>query len=287
MSFDNPYLFSYPTASSTQALFMSSIPFDAAVVTADTEVESLPVENLQYPEPERVWRSESHTPRIVIQLSEDLAVNAAVIIAHNGESDATVRVQVGPTEDSVTDIATPTVDTGFVSMWPDSGKPEDIGLPHLSSLVLFDNDVPVRWVSIEFDDSSNVDDFEAGRVMVDRAVRLKIGGQVGLQVSTMGDQRPGEFNRIFGDERGPNSRKMVVPLPSVDKEYFRRYIFAYQLKHGKTKDFFFSANPEADIDFCLYSMQCVFGDMTAFSRNLLFNSNGATWSGAIPLLEQT
>jgi hypothetical protein len=269
-----------------EAVFLSSIPIDAANITADTEVASLPVTNLQYAEPERVWRAESNSPYIVGELTDALAVNGVAITAHNGSDTAEWKIVVGPTEASVTG-GSPTYDSGFVSMWPDSGKPEDIGLPHLSSLHIFDNDTDVNWFAIYISDPANADDFEAGRVMVDRSVRIKLGIQVSLQVSTTDDPRITEFNRFFGDVRGPNSRKMLIPMPKIDKDDFRASIFKYQLKHGRVKDFFFCANPNLDEDLCLYSMQATFGDMTSFNRQSLFNANGATFAAVVPLLEQT
>lgn len=287
MPIELPYLFAEATPGSRLAAFISSIPIDDAILTASTEVETLPVENLQYPEPERVWRATSTNATIIGQLSSEIAINSIAAVAHNGTALAEWRLQIGPTENSVTGVDSPTYDSTMVSMWPTTGKPEETGLANLSSQLIFDNDDDVLWFSLEFDDPTNTDNFEVGRILIDRAVRVKIGGQIGLQVSTMGDKRVGDFNRVFGDVRGPNSRKMAIPMNAIDSIDFRRYIFPYQLKHGKVKDFFFVADPTADAELWLYSMQCTFGDMSTFARQLIFNSNGGMWAGVLPLLEHT
>lgn len=268
------------------ALFISSIPFDAAKLNTQNSIDIMPFSNLQTTEPERVWRAGGHTPRLLIQFQTPVAVNAVAIMAHNAYPDATWRVQGGVTQNSVSGIDAPSVDSAFASMWPPSGK-ADIGLAHESSLMVFPNTAAFIWWSIEINDPSNPDPFEAGRVMADSAVRINVGGQVSIQVSTKGDQRIGDFNRIFGDVRGPNGRKIMVPVNALTQLDLRKYILPYQLKHGIVKDFYFCANPTYDDDFGMFSMQCIFGDMVALQRQLQYQAVGATWSGNLDLLEQT
>lgn len=276
-----------------KCLFLSSIPFDDANVTANQETDGLPVTNLQLQEPERVWRATNQTPRLVIQLAAVRTCTGVAVCNHNGGSGATYRVQGGTSMDSVTGVSSPTLDTGFISMWPASGKPttdlELDGYAALSSLAHFTNPDALDWWSVEFDDTGNPDPFEAGRVMIDDAFlpQINIGGQIKFEVGTKSQQRTGDFNRTFTEERGPASRKMTLPFNMINKSDFRKQLFNFQMRHTNVKDFFFSLDPGAQEDFLMYSMQALFGGLSEFSRQLAFDTDGGLWQGSLILIEQT
>lgn len=270
-------------------LFLSSIPGDASpVIEADSQIADLGPENLFLPEPYSLYRANGNTCRIIIQLSSALACTGAAIVNHNGTATGEWQVMGGGSRDAVNDLDTPIVDTGMQSFWKASGKP-DHGLPFLSSLAQWENSTALSWWSFTIDDSDNADNWEAGRLMIDLAMRplVKPGTEIAMQGNTKDDVRVSDFNRVTLDPRGPTTRKLIIPWKAIDKEDFRKYFMGYQLRHGLAKDFYFSVNPDYDEDFCLWSGQFTFGEMTAFQRQMQFRPSGGVYTCNMSFLESS
>lgn len=271
-------------------LFLTTDLVDLATLTASSEVSTLPVTNLQKKQPARVYRSGNKTPTITIQLATSYACNALALVGHNAAAAATWQFRGATSQANLT--AAPTVNSGSVSMWPASGKPDTdyaYGFPYLSSLVLVTNSTPLTWWSIAITDSTNSDNFQAGRLMLGRAVRptmtMSING--GIQPFSAGEQRMSDFNEMTLEERGVNGRRLLLPFGSIDKTDFHQYILPFAMKHGKAKDFFFSMEPTATTEFLAYSGQFVFEDPPAFERQRAWNQNGAKWASSMALKEVT
>lgn len=133
---------------SKKSLFLSSRPMNTAVLTATSEVSTLPVTNLKTMQPARKYRANDNTYRVDIDFGEgnELACNCAVVIGHNGTETATVQVLGGDNVNEVNGIDTADVDSGIQSAWPAlSGKPTEEDWPQYSSIVLWDNDQDKRW----------------------------------------------------------------------------------------------------------------------------------------------
>lgn len=275
-----------------KCLFLSSIPFDASAVSAVSEAGTLISKNLQLQEPENKWRSMGTSHRLVVHLPYAIACNAAAFIAHTAAGSATVQVQGGTTLAQVTDAATPAVDV-TVDLWPTSGKPsavDMVGYSGYDSLITWSNDAALSWWSFTIDDSLNTDGyFDMGRFMVDRAVQPKINptNEIAVQVVTKGEQRRGMFNRIRTEERGPISRRMLLPFDAINAVDMRKKFFNFQMAHGSTKDFFVSADPAAQEDFPMYSMQALFEDTTQFTRQSFFDADGGMWRGSVAVMQFT
>src|SRR3546814_236006 len=107
---------------------------DAATLsTTGTVSSTLPLTNLQTMQPGEVCRFTSLTGiMIVADLGSAASINWIELINHNGTSAATWRIRGADTEGELT--SDPGYDSGTVSMWPTSGKPDDEGLQNLSSL---------------------------------------------------------------------------------------------------------------------------------------------------------
>lgn len=269
-----------------KCLFISSIAFDEAILTASSQ--SMPVMNLQNQDPERKWRATNTTPMITINYDgAGPACNALAIIAHNGTDTATLRIRAGLTSDSVTGIAAPYLDTGYISMWPITGKPTDAGYPS-NSLIMWDNDQATPWWSIAFNDTLNTLPFEAGRIIMDEGIRPEaaLSSDFGMTIFTKGEQRRGDFNRARTAVRGPIGRKMVLSFTAINKNTFRKDILGFQLRHGITKDFFFCADPSKPEDIHMLSMQALLESPSEMGRQLQYDESGGIWAGRMMLVEQ-
>ena len=257
---------------------------------ATSQSGTLPVTNLQYQQPEKKWRALNTTPRVYVRLQgAGRACSGLAVIAHNGTAEAKLRIMGGLTQDTVNGVNAPYYDSGLVSMWPVSGPPVDaLGYAYLSSLITWTNTQALPWWSISFSDPTNLSPFEAGRVMLDAAIRpmAALSGGIALNVVTKGEQRRGDFNRLRTEVRGPNSRRMLLPWTAVNKDTFRRDFFDFQMAHGIVKDFFFSADPDSDQDLQMYSMQALFENLTEFSRLLQYDTSGGIWKGDMVITEQ-
>lgn len=272
-----------------KSLFLSSRAFDRASLTATSAVATLPVTNLQTQQPARKYRAEAKTYRVDIDLGvgKELDCNCAVIIGHNGTANATATIKGGSTIDHVNGNVTALVNSGIQSAWPVGGKPSEEDWPSYSSLVIWDNEVPYRYWSLAWDDSTNGSNAEAGRVMLGRAFRPKfnISGSPLVGLVTAGVQRRSAFNRIYTDKRGPISRRIDVPINTLNERDMWDSLFELQRLLGVTQDFFFSASPAEEEYFHKWSGQFIFEDLSRFQANLQFDDYGRVWSTNFGILE--
>lgn len=121
----------------TNALFLSSRWLDAASVTASSVQGSLAANNVKTFRPDQVWRATGCAAEwLAWDFGSATEVEASVLLAHNLSAEATIRLRLAATASDVT--AAPVIDTGFVSAWPTSGKPDDPDWPSWFSLLLFE-----------------------------------------------------------------------------------------------------------------------------------------------------
>jgi hypothetical protein len=272
-----------------KSLFVTSRAFDRAILSATTQVSTLPVTNLQTQQPARKYRATTTSYRVNIDLGvgRDLNCNCAVIIGHNGTATATAQIKGGDSQDEIDGTNPADVDSGIQSVWPAVGKPTEEDWPQYSSLVLFDNELNKRWWSLNWTDTANSSPSEAGRVMVGRAFRPKfnISGNPLVGLVTSGIQRRSAFNRIYTDARGPLSRRMDVPINTINERDMWDSLFEMQRLLGVTEDFFFSANPAEEDYFHKWSGQFLFEDLSRFQANMQFDDYGRIWSTSFGILE--
>lgn len=120
----------------SNALFLSSRWIDGATMSASSVQGLLSANNVQTYRPDQVWRATGCAAEwLAWDFGETMDVEAAAILAHNFSANAVLRLRLAGNETSVT--ASPTIDTGFVSAWPISGKPTDPDWPSWFSLLLF------------------------------------------------------------------------------------------------------------------------------------------------------
>jgi hypothetical protein len=274
---------------SKKSLFLTSRAFDRAVITTTSEIVGLPVTNLQTQRPNRKYRANATSYRLDIDLGagRETACNCAVVIGHNGTPTAFAAIKGGDTINEVNGVSAADVISGDQSAWPPFGKPVEEDWPQYSSLFLWDNELNKRWWSLAWTDTSNSDPAEAGRVMIGRAFRPKfnISGTPLVGLVTAGIQRRSGFNRIFTDPRGPISRRIDVPINTLNERDMWDSLFEMQRLLGVTEDFFFSANPSEEEYFHKWSGQFLFEDLSRFQANMQFDDYGRVWSTSFGILE--
>lgn len=271
----------------SNALFLSSRWIDAAAVTASSTQGLLSADHVQTIRPDEVWRATGCAAEwLAWDLGSDIVVSAAILLAHNLSADATLQVRLAATAADVT--ASPAVNTGAVSAWPSSGKPDDPGESPFS-LVLVSNAVGYRYGRIDIVDPSNTDGYvQAGRLYAGPgfvpALNVDINPSLGL-VS------PDEAGRTmsghaFGDNRGPAARLMQVPMSEIDEDEMNAELFELQRYCGLARDFAFCLDPAATAHFHRYAGQFRFASLGAFTARPFWNdANEQIWEATLALEE--
>lgn len=139
---------------------------DAATVTADDEVTTLPAAFLQQPQLGQVWRTPDATTSsaVVVDLGASTTISAVALLNVNLSAAGDARIKLSDTNG-----------TGDADVH-DSGALSPAGVdPFYKALIyVLASDLAARWVRIELDDDS-LDYLEAGRVVVGPAWRMAHG----------------------------------------------------------------------------------------------------------------
>lgn len=274
------------TATAEKALILNSKYIDLATLTASTEVNNLPVTFLQNRKPNKVWRSTSIVDQyILVSFDRPVAVNCAAVVNPNFDL---VRLQGAS---SLAGLESPSVDSGFLSLWPESGKPVDEDHEIFTGLAQFENDAAYQYWRIYVAGLAEVDStyFQAGRLILDHAFRFTRGIDTGfgLQIETKDDQFVTDFNSLFTSERGDNSRNYVFPVSAVAYNDVKDYLYGLFRYCGKSKDFIFCADPGATNDIHLKTVHAVFADMPSMKLQTVWHGSKRTWNLSLPLREVT
>jgi hypothetical protein len=287
MPFELPYTFSTDQAVGN-ALFLSPRWIDAATVTASSTEGLLTADNVQTARPDQVWRATGDTAEYLAwDFGEDVMVEALALVAHNLSSAATLRLRLGTSEANVT--AAPGFDSGAVSAWPVSGKPDDLDWQSYFSLVLADNATGYRYGRVDIADSANVDGYvQVGRLFVGPAFVPSINVDINPSLGLTSPDEAGRsaFGHTFGDNRGPAARVMQLPMSALDEDEMGDELFELQRYCGLAKDFAFCLNPEATTRFHRYAMQARFSTLNSFTAQPAWNEFGnQVWQTTLSIEE--
>lgn len=276
-----------PAPPAEHALFLSSLTFDGARLQASSEVSSLPVGNLKDLRNEKKWRLEAKLDQYLsIDLAKPVACNTVALVGSNLGALGVCRVIAGP---SGSLPQGPYFDSGWMSVWPPSGKPRtDQPWPVFTNLVRFVNDTPFPSWRILFGDPGVESAYlEFGRILIGRAFRptynVDVNPAIGLESSDV--RRRSTFNRTFTDPRGASSRRMALSLSAVDRDEMRADLFELQRYCGLARDFVFSLDPAATTSHHLYTMQALFVEGAQFEAQPLWDANGEVWRTSLQLTE--
>ena len=260
----------------SNVLFLSPRWIDAAGVTASSEEGLLAVDHVQTSRPDQVWRATGATAEYIAwDFGEDVVVEALALVAHNLSTDATLRLRLATSEAGVT--AAPGFDSGVVSAWPSSGKPDDPDWQSYFSLVLAANSTGYRYGRVDIADPTNADGYvQVGRLFVGPAFVPTVNVDLNPSLGLVSPDEAGRsaFGHAYGDNRGPAARVMSLPMSAIDEDEMGDELFELQRYCGLAKDFGFCLDPEADERFHRYSMQARFSSLTLFTAQPAWNENG-------------
>lgn len=260
----------------SNVLFLSPRWIDAAGVTASSEEGLLTVDHVQTSRPDQVWRATGATAEYIAwDFGEDVVVEALALVAHNLSTDATLRLRLATSEAGVT--AAPGFDSGVVSAWPSSGKPDDPDWQSYFSLVLAANNTGYRYGRVDIADPTNADGYvQVGRLFVGPAFVPTVNVDLNPSLGLVSPDEAGRsaFGHAYGDNRGPAARVMSLPMSAIDEDEMGDELFELQRYCGLAKDFGFCLDPEADERFHRYSMQARFSSLTLFTAQPAWNENG-------------
>jgi hypothetical protein len=269
------------------ALYLSSQWIDAATLVASSTEGLLGVDHVQTIRPDQVWRATGDAAEYITwDFGEAIEVTAVVLLAHNLSAAATLRVRLAASAADVT--ASPAVDTGAVSAWPASGKPDDPGESPFS-LVMPVNATAYRYGRIDIVDAANPDGYvEAGRLYAGPAFVPLINVDINPSIGLISPDEAGRtaFGQAYGDNRGPAARVMQVPMSAIDEDELNDELFELQRYCGLAKDFAFCLDPGATTHFHRYAMQARFASLNTFTGQPCWNENGKKiWQATLALEE--
>lgn len=286
MSFDLPYSFVYGRPAGN-ALFLSPRWSDAASLTASSTQGLLAVNHVQTMDPTQVWRATGCAAEwLAWDFGEGVFIDAMMIVTHNLSPTGMLRLRLASTAVDVT--AAPAIDSGLVSGWPASGKPLLTDWPAWLSLVRAANPSPYRYGRLDIEDPDNPAGYvEVGRLMAGPsfvpAVNVDPNPSLGLITPDEAGRTP--FGRAYGDNRGPASRTMQLPMSAVDEDEMGAQLFELQRYSGLARDFGFCLDPEATTRFHRYSGQFRFGDLAPFQAQPFWSEANQVWQATLPLEE--
>ena len=176
---------------------------DATSITADSEVATLPVENLQDRQLVKVYRSDGETDvEIDVDFGQGRIIDFVALIRHNISQTGTIRWRLS----NVSDFATTQYDSGVIDAWP---VVEEFGaLPWgvftwggflsievaaqytISSFAVLDSPVQARYLRIDIVDDDNAEGYiEAGRLISGPAYRPSTNYGFGAEIQFVDESR--------------------------------------------------------------------------------------------------
>lgn len=271
----------------SNALFLSSRWLDGGAVTASSEQGLLTADHVQTIRPDEVWRATGcATEWLAWDFGEALVFEALVALAHNLSADATWRVRLAATAADVT--ASPALDSGVISAWPSSGKPDDPGeSPY--SMVVSNNSTGYRYGRVDFFDPTNPDGFvQVGRLYAGPAFVPAINVDISPSLGLISPDEVGRtaFGHAIGDNRGPTSRVLQVPMSAMTKSEVNSELLELQRYCGLAKDFAFCLDPAETTHFHIYALQARFAALNGFTAQPVWNDAGEQlWQTTLALEE--
>lgn len=273
---------------SARFLILSPADSDAAVMAAGSQVATLPVANLQDYQPKKVWRSGGTTDYVTAVFAAPVAANMLALVGHNLSAAGVIRVRGAASLAGTT--SSPPVDTGWVSAWPNTGKPTSANWASYLSPVLWANDAEYQYWRVDIADPSAARSFiQAGRLMIGRywqpSINFDLGGtplgfdQQDVQVAT-------DYGQTFTDRRTRSApRLFALTMSAGDKREVLDGIAEIQRLRGMWGDVVCLLDPNATTDLHRHSMQGVFKTPQQHSIVQQFTAAGEMWTVTLNLRE--
>jgi hypothetical protein len=176
---------------------------EATSISADSEVATLPVENLQDRQLVKVYRSDGETDvQIDVDFGQGRIIDFIALVRHNISQTGTIRWRLS----NVSNFATTQYDSGEVDAWPiveEFGtlpwgvfswggriNPEVAAQYQISSFAVLDSPVQARYLRINISDDDNAYGYiEAGRLISGPAYRPSTNYGFGVEIQFVDESR--------------------------------------------------------------------------------------------------
>lgn len=207
---------------------------DTAIsITADDEVATLPVENLQDRQIVKIWRNAQTSAQIDVDFGQGRVVNFVALIKHSLSQLATIRFRFSNEADFTTNV----YDSGTIDAWPvleEFGtlpwgvfqwggflNPEIAAEYTISTFNVLDEPVVARFLRIDMSDASNPEGYiEAGRLIAGPAYQPSINYANGVEFEFIDESRvtKSRGGQIFVDEveRYRRMRFELINIPEAE-----------------------------------------------------------------------
>lgn len=259
-----------------RCLFLSPSASDAAAISASSSAGSLGPANLQNPEPTKKWRSIGAIESLTLTMPPG-AYSDLAIIGHNLSDAGVVRVRSG------------SLDTGWQSVWPVTGKPVVENWPSYLSLLRWTNaDLLSDWI-VDLADPASPDGYmEAGRLMLGVAwqptYNLDLDPSIGFVPIDV--QEPNPYGQTFTDPRPWAQRQFDIAFSSANQDDVHDFAMELARLRGQSGDFVFCIDPAATTRFHQWSMQALFTGRAAYKAQPLWDGTNQTWGFSASLIEK-
>ncbi len=261
---------------------------DLATMAAGSEVATLPAVNLQNQQPKKVWRSASAADYITVTFGAPVAANMLALNGHNLSAGGVFRVRGADTLANT--AAAPSVDTGWQSVWPATGKQADAYWPRYLSALLWSNDALFQYWRVDIADPAVSQIYvEAGRLVLGRywqpTTNFDLGGTP-LAYDPRDGQVTTDSGEIFTDRRQRSAaRRFALQISAADRREMLDGIAEIQRLRGLWGDVICLLDPAATTDFHRHSMQGVFTAPQEHRIVPQFTANGEMWTVDLQLRE--
>lgn len=207
---------------------------DTAIsITADDEVATLPVENLQDRQIVRIWRNAQTSAQIDVDFGQGRLVNFVALIKHSLSQLATIRFRFS----NEADFSTNVYDSGTFDAWPvleEFGtlpwgvfqwggflNPEIAAEYTISTFDVLDEAVVARYLRIDMSDASNPEGYiQAGRLISGPAYQPSINYANGVEFEFIDESRvtKSRGGQTFVDEveRYRRMRFELINIPEAE-----------------------------------------------------------------------
>ena len=205
----------------------------ATSITADDEVATLPVENLQDRQIVRIWRNTQTSAQIDVDFGQGRLVNFVALIKHSLSQLATIRFRFSNEADFSTNVH----DSGTIDAWPvleEFGtlpwgvfqwggflNPEIAAEYTISTFDVLDEAVVARYLRIDMSDASNPEGYiQAGRLISGPAYQPSINYANGVEFEFIDESRvtKSRGGQTFVDEveRYRRMRFELINIPEAE-----------------------------------------------------------------------
>ena len=231
----------------------------ATSITADDEVATLPIENLQDRQIVRIWRNTQTTAQIDIDFGSARIVNFAALVKHNISQTGTIRWRFS----NVADFSTTAYDSGVVDAWPiveEFGtlpwgvfiwggylNPEVAANYTISTFDILQTPIQARYFRIDISDPTNADGYiQAGRLLSGPAYEPSINYANGVSFEFVDESRitKSRGGQTFVDEVERFRRMQFELINLPEQEIFGNIFNQVDRLRGVAQDILIIPQPD-------------------------------------------